>query len=403
MVRLKIILAMLLVSVGTYAQKKEISNAKTNIKNGANLEAVEKSMRGLLADSVNRQNSKIWLLLQASIKKQYDLGNEKLYLKQQYDTAQLFLIAKRMFDTLESFDSIDAQPDAKGRIRPKYRSRHATFLNGYRHNIYTGGSFFIRKQRYQDAYDMYSTYLSCAEQPLFEKYDYAQKDQRLPEAAYWAVYSGYKLNNPALALRYADLAWADTVHTPYLLQYLSEVYWQHGDTAKSVSMMRKGFEAYPTNAYFCPRLVDYYCSQGQYEEANKIVDVAIATTDDNWLYRYAKSTICLNTGHYEECIEICDRLIMENDTLADAYYNAGNAYYRMALAQRAEAGLDRQKRQQVLEYYRRALPYLERYRALAPEQQDKWLMPLYTIYLNLNMGEEFDEMEHLLNTPEKKE
>ena len=39
-----------------------------------------------------------------------------------------------------------------------------------------------------------------------------------------------------------------------------------------------------------------------------------------------------------------------------------------------------------------ALPYLERYRALAPDQRNRWLQPLYTIYLKLNMGEEFDEI-----------
>ena len=29
-----------------------------------------------------------------------------------------------------------------------------------------------------------------------------------------------------------------------------------------------------------------------------------------------------------------------------------------------------------------ALPYMERYRKLAPDAQSKWAMPLYTIYLN---------------------
>lgn len=397
MARLKVILMMLLFSLSICAQKKEMAQAKAYIKSGSNLENAEKSMRTLLADSANRQNSKIWLLLQSSIKKQYDLGNEKLYLKQAYDTAQLFLIAKRMFETLESFDSIDAQPDAKGRIYPKYRQRHASLLDGYRQNIYTGGSYFVRKQRYQEAFDMFDTYLECARQPLFEKYNYVQTDSRLPEAAYWAVYCGYRLNNPTLALRYEEAAWADTLHTEFLLQYLADVYFMKGDTAKSVNLLLQGFNAYPSNTFFCPRLVDHYCSQGQYDEANKIVDVAISANEDNWLYRYAKSTIYLNTGRYEECIDLCDQLISSDDTLADAYYNAGYAYYRMAREQEANAGNDRQKHQQVLNVYRRALPYLERYRTLAPDHQEKWLMPLYTIYLNLNMGEDFEEMERLVN------
>ena len=40
--------------------------------------------------------------------------------------------------------------------------------------------------------------------------------------------------------------------------------------------------------------------------------------------------------------------------------------------------------------------YMERYRQLAPRQQDKWAPALYKIYLNLNMGKQFDEIDKLL-------
>ena len=43
--------------------------------------------------------------------------------------------------------------------------------------------------------------------------------------------------------------------------------------------------------------------------------------------------------------------------------------------------------------YRKCRPYMEKYRALAPDQKDKWRPVLYTIYLNLNLGKEFSEIE----------
>ena len=54
------------------------------------------------------------------------------------------------------------------------------------------------------------------------------------------------------------------------------------------------------------------------------------------------------------------------------------------------------RKQQVLDYYKKAMPYLQKYRVLAPGEKDKWALPLYTIYLNLNMGKEFDEIDKLL-------
>lgn len=387
---------LLLLSVPVVAQKKQISQAKTNIKNGTNLENTEKSMRQLLADSANSRNEKVWLLLFNSVRKQYEQGNEKLYLKQNYDTAQLFLLAKKMFDVLEEFDSIESIPDANGHVKVHYRSKHAAFLDRYRQNIYSGGSFFIRKQRYQDAYNMYDTYIRCASHPLFSQYNYAETDKWLPEASYWSVFCGYKLKNPQLAMEYSGMAKLDSAHHVYLLQYMSELYLQKGDTASYVSTLTEGFEQYPSYSFFCPRLVDYYCLQHRFDNALEVVNKALRTEPANWLYRFAKSTILMNTGEYDDCISLCDELIGENDTIPDVFYNAGLSYYRKAIEKEQEVRSDRKRKSEVLELYRRSLPYLERYRALAPDQSKRWLMPLYTIYLNLNMGEEFEEMERLL-------
>ena len=46
--------------------------------------------------------------------------------------------------------------------------------------------------------------------------------------------------------------------------------------------------------------------------------------------------------------------------------------------------------------YRKCLPYMQEYRKLAPNEKAKWGVPLYTIYLNLNMGREFEEIDKLL-------
>ena len=39
---------------------------------------------------------------------------------------------------------------------------------------------------------------------------------------------------------------------------------------------------------------------------------------------------------------------------------------------------------------------MERYRELRPDEKEKWAAALYNIYLNLNMGKEFLEIDRLL-------
>ena len=379
-----------------WGQKKTMTQVKDYIKSGKNLDKAEKLMTDLLNDSSSRGNEKIWLLLFESQRKQYDQGNEKLYLKEKYDTTALFLVGKRMFDTLEGLDSLDRLPDARGKVKLKYRDRSAELLNIYRPNLFNGGVFFMKKHDFSRAYDFFDTYINSAVKPMFARYQYAERDKRLPEAAYWASYCGYKLEKPQLTLRHTYQALKDSVHLPYMLQYLSETYKLEKDTARYVQTLKDGFSKYPKFPFFFPRLIDYYSHIGAYDEAMKSCDEALQTDSVNTLFRYAKSSLLLTMGRYKQSFAISKALIAENDTLADAYLNAGLALFDQAVELDKKTQSGSKKYNQILELYRKAMPYLEKYRAMAPDQKDKWALPLYTIYLNLNMGKQFDEIDKLI-------
>ena len=379
-----------------WGQKKTMTQVKDYIKSGKNLDKAEKLMTDLLNDSSSRGNEKVWLLLFESQRKQYEQGNEKLYLKEKYDTTALFLVGKRMFDTLEGLDSLDRLPDARGKVKLKYRDRSAELLNIYRPNLFNGGVFFMKKHDFSRAYDFFDTYINSAVKPMFARYQYAERDKRLPEAAYWASYCGYKLEKPQLTLRHTYQALKDSVHLPYMLQYLAETYKLEKDTARYVQTLKDGFSKYPKFPFFFPRLIDYYSHIGAYDEAMKSCDEALQTDSVNTLFRYAKSSLLLTMGRYKQSFAISKALIAENDTLADAYLNAGLALFDQAVELDKKTQSGSKKYNQILELYRKAMPYLEKYRAMAPDQKDKWALPLYTIYLNLNMGKQFDEIDKLI-------
>lgn len=379
-----------------WGQKKTMTQVKDYIKSGKNLDKAEKLMTDLLNDSSSRGNEKVWLLLFESQRKQYVQGNEKLYLKEKYDTTALFLVGKRMFDTLEGLDSLDRLPDARGKVKLKYRDRSAELLNIYRPNLFNGGVFFMKKHDFSRAYDFFDTYINSAVKPMFARYQYAERDKRLPEAAYWASYCGYKLEKPQLTLRHTYQALKDSVHLPYMLQYLAETYKLEKDTARYVQTLKDGFSKYPKFPFFFPRLIDYYSHIGAYDEAMKSCDEALQTDSVNTLFRYAKSSLLLTMGRYKQSFAISKALIAENDTLADAYLNAGLALFDQAVELDKKTQSGSKKYNQILELYRKAMPYLEKYRAMAPDQKDKWALPLYTIYLNLNMGKQFDEIDKLI-------
>lgn len=391
-------LLLLLMTPCLRAQRKEISQARSYLKSGKDLDKAEKLMTGLLAgDSANRQNPKIYRVLYQIAQKQYEESNEKLYLKEKCDTASIFHLTKRMFDLAEALDTLDAAPDKKGNVRPEYRRKHSEELDRYRPNLYNGGTYFMSKADFKTAYSFFDTYLNCGEQPLFGRYDYSTTDARMPQAAYWAVYCGFRLLEPDKVLKHYGLALRDTAKQSYLFRYAAEAYNQCGDVRNYVKTLHDGFSRYPQYPYFFPRLVDYYIRKEKLDSALSVADRALATDGRNELFLLAKSSILLNMGDNDGCIALSDSLISINDTLPEPYYNAGTACLNKIL--QLESGTDklRKNRFPVQQLYRQACPYMEEYRRLSPKDKDKWAPALYRIYLNLNMGKQFEEIDKLLN------
>ena len=387
---------MLMSPVAASAQKKEIQTAKDQVKAGKNLDQAAASMKKLLADSANRTNRKIWTIYFDAVRKQYEQGNEKLYLKQKYDTAQLFNYTRQLFEVAFQYDSVETAPDRKGRRDFEFRKGHSEYLAHIRSNLYNGGIWFLNKKKYPDAYKFFDCYIECASQPMFKQYNYGVKDKHLPTAAYYAVYSGYKMKDPKATLHHSYEALKDTVHYNYMLQYLAETYMLEKDTARYVASLKEGFKRVPTFPYFFPRLVEYYVVRNQLDSAMKVVNEALTVVPDSDVYLAAKSNLLLEQGKLQECIEVSKKVIEVNQKLGDPYYNAGICYFNLAVEQDKNSHNSRKVKEQVEANYKKALPYLVKYREMEPKEQGKWAFPLYTIYLNLNMGKEFDEIDKVM-------
>ena len=286
-----------------------------------------------------------------------------------------------MLSVAESLDS----------LAPEHRKSHAAQQMTYRPNVFNGGSFLLRKGKWKESYGFYEAYIDCARQPLFQTYRLDSTDTRMPEAAYWATYCGYKMTDPVLTLRYHKLALQDSAKADFTLQFIAEArQWLHDDELY-LKTLEEGFRRYPLFHYFFPRLMDVYTNMGQYDKALALADSALSVNDSSELFLFAKSTTLLRMERYAESIKYSEQLIRQNPQLAEPYFNAGSAYVN--IASRLE---DRRYRKQMRQAYQNALPFMENYRNLMPKEQDKWAPVLYRIYLNLNMGKQFDEIDKML-------
>lgn len=376
------------------AQKKELSEARTNIKKGVNLDKAENSMRNLLKDSTNLQNEKIWLTLYDAVKKQYEQLNEKLYLKQQSDTAKFLTHTIHMFDVLENLDSVDVV-NTNG--KPVYRKKHALLLNQNRKNVFNGGAYYLQKQKFSEASAFFAKYIACADMPLFSEYDYNNTDSTsIIEAAYWMTFCGYKLRDAAMIDAYADMALRNPSREVLVMQYQAESAFIKNDLEKYVQILNAGFDKYPTNAYFFPHLATYYVQNDQHEDILRTCKRVLDLDENHLEALHAYSTSLLATSQYDKCIEASDKLIKLTDQFPRAFLNAGTSYFRKADKLFAISVPNAAQKAELEDLCTKAMPYLERYREMCPEDTNSYASALYNIYLTLNNGEGFEEMEQIL-------
>ena len=148
--------------------------------------------------------------------------------------------------------------------------------------------------------------------------------------------------------------------------------------------------------FFFPRLLDAYTHQGEWYKVLEIAEMAMKKDTASVYYPQVQGTALLNLNRYDECIKASDQLIARNDSLPEPWYSAGMSYFNQAVALDKNVRLSNKERLRMQELYKKAMTYMKRFRQLAPDQQERWVFPLYTIYLNLNMGTEFDEIDRLI-------
>ena len=382
-------------------------NARMALKNQGGQEAALGALLGALSrpELNNKQRANIYYtaaLLEESLN---GVENKKAYLKQPYDTARFFNKLCDMYSQLRLCDSIDHVPDAKGKIHVRMQKKTQALRLKHRRNIFGGGKYFLSKRNYAAAYPFFDLYCTYRDQRGKGKVQ-EQADSLYHQAVLWATLSSFLCENYSGTIKHIDNAIANTNpnNAIILQEYKVRSFAKLENDSAWVSALKQGVQDYPQHDYFFVQLADWYHEHRNFTEERQLADMLIANTGGKAIHYYAKSKSFLAEDKYDECIACADSTIALQADYADAYYNKGLAYLNMAVISHEmsckdvkdpQYAIDKQKTQ---ELYLKARPCIEMVRKLQPENQERWASPLYRIYLHLNLGDEFDEIDRLLNS-----
>ena len=332
----------------------------------------------------------------------YNSYNEKMYLKQVSDTAAFFQATYAIFQNALKCDSLE-QAKSETASKTSFRKKNALLIQQYYGNLLLGSKYFFQHKQNAQAAKFALMGFRVPQTELWGTDKSITATQPYHNNAAYGVLSLYneKQYGQVDSLSLSALSDTTQLRLPVLHTLVLNAQAQN-DTAAMLRYLQMGLEDYPSHIFFFDKLSLYYNSHADYESMHLLASTMLAkdSLNSHFLAIETYSQLCLDNN--DAAIESGKRLIKADSTLSVAQYYVGVAYYNKAQKISLPTNINNRRyrvmRNEKQSYYRAARPYIEAYREKVPSDKATWAPKLYTIYLELNEGKKFEEMEQILHS-----
>jgi len=382
--------------------QKAFRNIKSQLKDGQAQNALNSVVR-LQKDSTLNTEPRLYDFGTQAYIALNDALNEKIYLKQSFDTLQFFNTIYGVYEYALKCDSLETIAKVTKGKSPKYKKQNQERIYKYYKNLNAGGRYFYAHGKYAEAIRFLTMALELPGWPIASN-RIRPKSEIFVENAVILVRSAFELGDSLLIRQYAPLALQSTSEARCeVLEILARMAEASGDVPAYLKFLRQGLEEYPGDSYFFTSLSDYYTSQEDFQTSLSLADEMLRVDSANYYFLLAKGLSLMNLGRNDDALAFLERALAADSASVDVYYYIGAAYCNLATSVelpvniRSKAYGTAKKEQR--NFYEKACVFLERYRAMRPNEKKRWVPLLYQIYLALNEGEKFDEIEKITFEP----
>ena len=406
-IKLTCILIIAIVLGGAPSQaQKAYKTIRTSLKNKKPDDAL-KSFQTLRKDTTYASDPKLYHFAVAAYTQKYEALNQTIYLKQKYDTAQFFNTNYSLCENILICDSLEQL-----RIKTdehykdfKYRKPNHELIKRCASNISSGGRYYFSKRKYKEAEPFFKMYITLPKTHILANDTTTISQKTLFDNIYFYMCCLYEQKKYKEMMPYKEILLANLNVRKYALEYYTLAAEAKGDYTEYVELLEIGAFENPDQPFYFTRLADYYNDNNDYHSAYNLAEELLRTDSTNIYYLQCKALCLIKKEKYEEAVEVAKKCIAQDSTDIESFFYVGVAYSNLATKVKFPTNVKSKEyknaKQQQTEYYSLAKPYIEHYREKAPDRLDRWAPLLYNVYLNLNYGREFGEIEELLNKARK--
>lgn len=394
----KLLLSLLLVAMPfTLFAQKAFRPVKAAMK-AKNYKEVLSQVTKLREDSVYRNNPKLCIYSIEAQRGLNDAENMKLYLKKSYDTIAFFSTTHQIIREAVKLDSIERAMQQTEQKKPKQTHWVSELLRSYFPNLNAAARYYYKQRKFNEAMTYLRTCLDLPHTSLGQEVGLSTKNDTVNAVLY--LTSAYNLKQYKEVHRYEPLALQQVKNRISVVDCLVRTAEAENDTATYKKWLTYGWKTYPEQTLFFTRLIDYNVNRNNYRQVVDLATLQLSKDSTSVPALLAHCLAYLNLNDLDNCISAGLRLLQVDSANVNANYYIGAAFVskalQVSLPDNPQKESYRRARAQQKEFYVKAEPYLERYRKLSPQSKNRWAPLLYKVYLALNKGTKFAEIEKLL-------
>lgn len=322
------------------------------------------------------------------------------------DQKQLDASIVAAIEAAEKCDEYDCQPDAKGKVKLRFRKQSQDrYLNGRLQLVMVGD----RANKLKDmklAQKAWSMYVDTQDSKMFEGAQMAE-DQYHSQIAYYAGLVAYQNKDYAEAIKYAKEAAKDSTKTAdaneIVLFATKDNCKTKEDSIVYVNTLKDLHAKNPGEARYFNLLGSYYSEPGRAAEKKAWAVEECNLNPQNKMAWAYKGESEMNAEQWDEAIESYKKAIEIDPDFVQVVFNLGACYNSKAitlkdkLADKKTGGLTPANAAKVKEVLANAKTYMEKAQQLDPNREKvNWAYPLYQIYYGLGDKAKTAEMEKIL-------
>ncbi len=358
----------------TYEEAQNL--VKSSLNQLANAEEKAKAYNKLVDLAMDKVSKEQSIITSNQMAAQFGQGKQ-----QAFDTLGFYNAVMNAMESAMACNEFDQQPNAKGKVKPRFQKSNADRLWGLRTHLINGGQQAGNAENTALAYKNYSLYVDTSTHPLFSGIDKTKApDQYLGEVARVAAVFAFQNKQVENANKYVDIAMKDTAVYKDALN-LKLYIMQQGlktkeDSVNYVNKLKDLYMQDSKNDQIFATLASMYGSLKMNAEQDQIIKDKLTKEPNNFSAWALKGQNEMNAGKTEEAIASFKKASAIDDKNVIIL-----TYLGFCLNSKA-ANLNVASEQKAL--YQESMGILEKAKSLDPNRDKaNWSYPLYQCYYTI--------------------